>query len=245
MADMLLSVTSPARPSRAEDGDIIHAANEMRCLCTHAQHVCHPRQASPNRHGWIDAGHISQEMMELFYEYRFERISFSEVRRTKIQTSEEDILSRVPNAQKEHIDVYEYLKNRSKHRRANGTSKKPIYGTAGSEVWYGGTIDFTKTPQLWDVIEARTALHRDNHKFWPFTDTEHRHFLAIRTDDFTDEEQETIVRIPDNSGSKHSHRVDWRALGLGVSESAIEDRSQRIDGRELGIFSWRDIVQAK
>ena len=155
MAELLLKVGTVGV---YEDGDIICAHNSRRISCCHVQTLCNPALQTVNRDGLLSTGTIAHDWFERTHKFRFERISTSEVRRTLIATGRSDVVSGTPNANGESMDVRQYIERRQKAARS-GRPKKALFGTAGSEQWYGGQIDMSAAALalVWDDVEAKTA----------------------------------------------------------------------------------------
>ncbi len=106
MGELLLKVGDrSARDEDWRDGDIICAFNRHSRRCCYAQHVCHVRRARRNGSGLIRPTEVARDWYEATHQYRFERVSQRQVRRTVILTGEVDIISRRRNDKGEHMDV--------------------------------------------------------------------------------------------------------------------------------------------
>lgn len=253
MAELLLKVGDrSADPADYKDGDILCAFNRRRIRCVHAESICHVRKAQRNASGLILLSEPSRDWYEATHEYRFERVSATEMRRTMIATGESEILSDRPNAKGEYIDVRAFIERRKRRR-----NKHYLFGEDGAEVWYGGTItaDHPRLDVVWNAIETKTPLRERDHGLWPAGEQELRSHLFVRTTDFDDAEAESLVASevddsdPDNPVvvQKRERTVDWKArLGLNAGERAdIEDRSKRIDFRDRQPRAIQSIVDVK
>lgn len=95
-----------------EDGDILCCWNRRHIRCVHAQHICHVRTAARNGDGLIPLTHHARDWFEHTHEYRFERVSATEVRRTNLATLAEDVFSETPNEDGQAIDVPLFIARR-------------------------------------------------------------------------------------------------------------------------------------
>ena len=71
------------------------------------------------------------KFMEKTHAYKFERLNASELKRTNLDTEEEEVLSDIANANGEYIHIHDFLT----HHLRNPRHK--IFGSAGAEIWYG------------------------------------------------------------------------------------------------------------
>ena len=78
MAELLLKVDDG---SNYEDGDVLCAFNRRRIRWCHAQHLTTIRYDVFNGDGLRPVGSLAQKALELTKQYRFRRISRTEVRR--------------------------------------------------------------------------------------------------------------------------------------------------------------------
>ena len=192
MAELLLKVGAGAG---YEDGDIVCAFNDLSVQNIHAQHICHPWKATVNTDGLLDAGTVIEDYYKRVSQYKFKRISATEVRRTDLETSTSETLSSTPNANGEAIDVALFLSRRKAHKASNNAPKMPLFGSEGSEIWYGGntTITSITVDLVWQDIEAKTVERKSSYPDWPLTDTEKKHFLVVPTLDFDQQKQAELI----------------------------------------------------
>lgn len=170
MAELLIKIGDGANYT---DGDVLCAFSDRHIACVHAQMICHKDRSQRNGSGWIVRGELSETLLAETMQYRFERISATEVRRVEQATNQSEIFG--PS----HIDVRQYLVRRRKH------AKNLIFGEDGSEVWYGGRTDYTMPTvrKVWNKIERDTPnrLRDEKHSLWSMGRMDIRHHLAIRT----------------------------------------------------------------
>lgn len=224
----------------SQDGDIVAAFNDSRILRVHADMLCHPRKVTITTDG-LRADSVARLYREQVYEYRFERVSRNEARRTNFITGKQDIVGNRPNAQGERINVTLYLK------RQLANPNHAIFGTKGREVWYGGAKRARREDmdRAWDAIENATALRRADFSMWPHSERELHHYLALPCEDFDDEmagraagrEYTTVPDVdPDwdealfSIARKRRFAIDWRALP-GIDTRRAIRQSERYDLR--------------
>lgn len=225
-----------ADPADYKDGDILAVWPRRFIRCVHAQHICHPRIAARNGGGLIPLTEVARDWYERTHQYRFERVSATEVRRTDLDTLEEDVLSGTQNADGEAMDVALFIQRR-KQRLDNY-----LFGTPGAEVWYGGRQEHShaKLDQVWNAIETKTAHREQNFSDWPAGVQDVKSHLLLRMNDMLDAEAETLVAPeldltdPNNPVTirKRARKVDWRALReLSPHVADIDNPSVSVDLR--------------
>lgn len=264
MAEVLCAI-EPDHP-HYENGDIVCAFTDRRIQHQHAEAICHPWKAGLNADGLRPAGSLSESALQVLKQYRFERVSTTEVRRINQWTGDEKVIDGTPDADGEHIDVQEFLMRRKAARAPDGGPKAALFGSEGSEVWYGGRTDKNQsaTDAVWDHIETATDVTRtdEDMTLWPFGRLETRHFLAIRTKSMTEIEAREMVQpkwkrdsngdlVYDEDGNKirlkkRKHYIVWRDLlgDLGVSEADVLDRTVEV-GRSREVKINRTVRQSK
>lgn len=258
MAEIILKVKPGAN---YEDGDCLCAFNDKRIRWCHGQRVAHIRKSIGVVNGRAPIDAPSFRLCEVSHRYKFERISATEVRRTNLLTDEEDVFD------SSSMDVNEFVSRRIRHKHNNGASKRPMFGSEGAEIWFGGelTPDRAAVDSLWDVIEQqmpnkdRTAIR---YRFWPMGRLDIQSHLALVIDDFDDEEAEGLVAphilmddddnpiLDDNDeqqviAKRNIKTPDWRTFAptdLSTTVEDIEDPNKRIgveDVDEDGVTYWR------
>ena len=252
MAELLLYVTDERRPETAfQDGDILCAFNERRILCTHAQHICHPRRAARNASGLIFANALSHRWYELTHQYRFERVSATEVRRTVIATGDSEVFGPRPNEKGEAIDVRLYV------RRRRLKADCVMFGEDGAEIWYGGRKDHSAATvsAAWDEIESRTALERADHADARWLSGG----LRLRVDEFDDAESAALTESEyDNTDpekpiltKKRTHLVDWRTFfprqigGVNYTARTVTGKYGQVRFQREGPFTRSTLIETK
>jgi len=231
MAELVLKVGAGAT---YQDGDIVVALNRRRIRCVHAQHICHPVLAGFTRDGLRPDG-LAKQFRERTAEYRFTRVSHTEVQRLNLRTSVTDTLGRNPNARGEAIAVARFIARRVAHPR------HCVFGTPGAEQWYGGR-SFLTHPDLdvvWSDIETLSAFRESDHALWPVTRTERAHCLCVAVADFDDARADQLTASTlDVDGHvilKRMHYVEYATdtrITDRASLSTIRDRSVELDIRQ-------------
>jgi hypothetical protein len=227
MAELLVFVAdTPQRADRYQDGDVVCAFDSNRIHCVHAQHVCKP--TTFNTHGLRETGGLAQEYLERTYQFKMERVSTHEVRRTNLITLESEILSNVPNANGHAVHVVELLARRLKH------AKHLFFGTPGNEIWYGGRSDLSDAAinPVWDRIEADTPLRKADHGRWPLTPMEKHKFLPLPSQDFT---TQTRANIMSAEFDYDSNQPEWSDVPKEAGDNITNKRRTHIS-------NWRDLV---
>ena len=93
MAELAIKVGSGAN---YKDGDILCAFNSRRIRCTHAQHICHVKQAGGGIGGLRDNAHVARDWFEHTHQYRFERVSRTEIKRILLSDMSEVLINGGP-----------------------------------------------------------------------------------------------------------------------------------------------------
>lgn len=240
MAEILLKI-GPG--SGYSDGDVLCAFNRRNIRCVHAQHLCHLDTIGHNSDGWRPIGCLAEKYREHTHQFKFQRVSEKTIERIELASG------KVEEFGPESIDVALYLKR----RRSEG--RHAIFGTAGAEYWYGGRIDFSNPSldKVWNAITASSGRLESEAEFqlWPMGRFDIRHHLAVRVDEFTDEEAIGLVSPQyelDQDGkpvldaeekpkqiARRVISVDWRNSlldDLGVTEAQVLDHDFPV-GREV------------
>ncbi len=263
MAELLLKIGSVGiSQAHYQDGDIVAAFNQVRISHVHAQHICLPRNlagAKPvNAEGFRDdLTGLARTYFDTVYQYRFERVSRTEVKRILLSDLSEQVFGPTPDADGKAIDVPAFVARRLDYAKRASTkgAGKALFGTLGAEAWYGGRtmVDAARLVTIWDAIEARTSQRLVDHFFFPLGRLDFRHFLALQVDDFTTAEGLTLVSTEADESDpdtvvlkrKRRHHVVWQTLGLSRSVQDIEDRAKSIDVRQGKLHLRSVVVQQK
>lgn len=252
MAELLLKIGTVGPDPAYQDGDIVVAQNDRRISQVHLEHHCHVNNFGFTNDGRRPADTLAQKFREATHQYKFERISSDTVLRTDLLTLKSDELGEKDNENGEHIYVAQFI------ARQLNSPHHGIFGEPGKEVWYGGTVDYSKKilDDFWPLVEEELKIRKDDYSFWPFSDHELKHFLALKTDDFDDvkatDYTASIYQAPVVQGDppgpmlkKRAHLTAWKTLDLGVSIAAVESGTVKVDIRDTKSFISADIVTAK
>ncbi len=230
-------IIQPGPHATYQDGDILCAFNRRRIRCVHAEYICHVRHQGFNSDGLRDLDTLPEVFQKETYQYKFERISVTEIRRTNLGTLDEEVIGPTPtliDGRMQHMAVAEFIMRRKAHARHR------IFGTAGAEIWYGGRTNaaWEKLDTIWDEIEARTANVETDFEFWPITPKELERFLIVSTNDFDDAVGVDLTAAlvdetdPDDPImiSKRKTWIDWVNL-RDLVETDVLDKTLQVDIR--------------
>lgn len=204
MAELLLAIKDFGG---FEDGDIIHAWNDDQVLMHHANKICYPNKEAVDENGLRPLNTKFQKYLENTHQYKFERDGL-EVTRTNLFTQESEVVD---------TDAVEWMARRLATNLKPTNSTKPIFGTPGNEVWYGGKFDVTKASDVWDMLE-KEGYDRTNYKDRPLFDKELTNFLVVPIQDVTTARVGTLtspqidLTDPDNpvTVKKRRYKIDYR-----------------------------------
>jgi hypothetical protein len=226
VAELLLCVHGSPDPRRPQRGDVICAFNRRRISACHAEMICHPVRAGVTSAGLRPNVSVSRDWMERTYQYRFTRVSATEVERLDLATMGVEVFG------PPHIDISQFLALRLAHPQHR------IFGASGAEVWYGGRQDLSLTAlaAVWSAIETKTPLREADHSLWPLSDVERMRFAALGVVDFDDVQRVDLERPGEDGGPGRPalarlYSVDYRAILTAAEIAAIEDPTQAVDLR--------------
>lgn len=201
-----------------EDGDVMMAVNSKRMLDVNTQMIVGQNFKNALRNG--DTYVIPNSLHDIYkantMQYKFERISQTEVKRTDLTDNSFTIFSDIPNEDNEHIYVQAYIDYALKSPRHQ------IFGTKGSEYWYGGRTITTLASlnKVWVEIEKQTEHRKADNMDYNFAGT---HNIKIEVDDFTDATAgeltsqllgDTLVDGEYPVLKERRYKVNYRALDL-------------------------------
>lgn len=241
MAELAIKVGSVSPdPAHYQDGDIIEAFNSRAIRCCHAWHICHPKLAGGGKGVPRNPAHVAKDFFEHTHQYRLDRISRTEVRKTRLSDSSEIVIVHG----QPHVDFDGRVKifHMDYIARRLASNKHKIFGAPGFEFWYGGHIDVSdaKLNLVWTAIETKTPMREIDHQRWPASVRDLRDNLFILVDDFDDSEMNNLVaperdeRNPGNQITlrKRKRYVDWRDEVPAQEHANIEDKTKVVDIRE-------------
>ena len=174
--ELIVKINSNPGELSYQDGDIVQAITNERISLCHAQMICNVSNFPLDPvTGLRPNDSLLMKFMEKTNVYKFERVNSNNVVRTNLISGEESILNTVPNADGEYINAYEFISRRLKKK------KHKIFGSSGNEIWYGTSTSDIDIDSIWNDIETHTDKLKENHKNFPFSDIEKRHFVCINT----------------------------------------------------------------
>ncbi len=246
MAELTLKIGAGAN---YVDGDILAAFNSRRIRCVHAQHICHVKNAGGGIGALRDNAHVARDWFEHTHQYRFERVSRTEIKRILLFDMNEVLFDNTPklvDGKMQHMDVELYVNRRMLH------NLHKIFGTPGAEVWYGGKTDVsdTKLSLVWNAIETKTAFREVNFPLWPAGSKDLISHLFVTVDDFDEAEASDLVSPeldltdPDNpiTVKKRRRHIEWKTVIDSKEHTDIEDKTVSVDLRETLTPLVRDDV---
>lgn len=233
-----------------EDGDIICAFNDRRISHVHCSHICNKDAIGFASNGRRASGTLLDHFLKNTYTYKFQRTGEKTLDKILISTGEVTKISDIPNG-KEYMDVPAFIRRRLHH------DKHQIFGSTGSEFWYGGrtVADVTNLDKVWTAIETMTAKRKADHTQWTPSSGELRGWFWVTVDDGDDNAFSELTQPlldltdPDNpiTVKKHKHHIDWRALA-GMSDATrrlVADRSRTHDSRKNFSYLRGTVLQTK
>jgi len=235
-----------------QDGDIIHAFNDRRILQCHADHICWPRVNGLKVGGFLKNQPLLEKFLAHIYEFKFMRtgmvhgkgIALRDIPLMGLSKDDEIDISKTTD-----VKLYVFRRLRA--------GKKPLFGTPGREVWYGGHHDLSRPcmDKIWDDIENDTSKVRSNHTKWARDNTTLYNHLSVSVSDFTDEERtEYESPVYDNTDPENpimikmrKNKIDWKnhPSVSGGTIAKIRNRSIPIDFRGFDNWDRATIVQSK
>ena len=254
MAELVIKIGSVSPdPKHYQDGDILAAFNSRFIRCVHAQHICHVKQAGGGIGALRDNAHVARDWFEHTHQYRFERVSRTEIKRILLADLTEVIFDGMPklvDGKMQHMDVELYVNRRMLH---NGHK---MFGTTGAEVWYGGRTDVSdaKLTLVWNAIETKTPHLEANFPLWPAGSKDLISHLFVTVDDFNEAEASDLVSSeldftdPEDIRivKKRRRHIVWRDVIETKEYAAIEDKTVSVDLREtITPLVREDIVQTR
>jgi len=189
MAELIIKIGTNGPNPAYQDGDIVDAFNSRRIKFGHAWDICKPHDKGFNSDGLRDS--ILLEAFESkTNEYKYERISKTEVRRTNLKTLNVVVIGKTPDSNGHFIHVEAFLVRRLRNNRHR------IFGSSGSERWYGGeSINMSNTVvgEIWDAIEINTPHRRQDFEKLSLSPNMKKAFLVLSVDDFDDAVADQLV----------------------------------------------------
>ncbi|MEM8668741.1 MAG: hypothetical protein AAGG48_14570 [Planctomycetota bacterium] len=219
------------------DGDVLFACNRGMIARVWAQQICSVRDAQRNGSGWILVDSVARDWFEQTHQFRFRRVSATEVIRINLLTRDRTKLSELPNDDGEAIDIRRFL-SRRKSNTANA-----VFGEDGSEIWYGGRVDTSagRMAKVWQRIARKTPHKAEDmrHQFWPMGRLDIRSHLAIRIDEATDQQIRDITS-PRVQRDQNGRRMWKRKRDDGTDEMKASESGPPDDRKD-----WQPATNAR
>lgn len=205
---------------RTKDEDVIQHFRPAVILRAHAFRYCHHALAGFTREGLRPNNGLAERFQQLSYEWRFARVSATEVLCQNLVTGDKKIVDQHPrpsgrNGRMEHVYVQEYLRRRLRHPRHR------IFGAPGREVWYGGRTlnDLDTTLRVWDMIQTlRPDVRITDHLDWWPSHREIRGWLWLGVDADIDTD------LGASSDGQRIYRLPWQEI-VSIDHAMIRDQS--------------------
>ena len=173
--ELIVKVGSPDGPQTSyKDGDIVQTFSTNGILLSNAEGICNVNNFPLNEvTGLRENDSLLMKFLELRNTYKFERVNSNDIRRTNMITEEEDILNTTPNDKGEYLHAYQFISRRLK------SARHKIFGSSGSEIWYGKIRSSTDLDALWNDIETHTSHLKQDNMSWNFSPIEKRSLLVM------------------------------------------------------------------
>lgn len=231
-----------------EDGDVIETLNDRHISQMWVDFLTNIKHDVFTPEGLRRLGTIYELGLDLRCQYKFERISSTQVRRTDRISDTVVVYDWFPNAQGEYINVEEhvrYLLSRKKRHK--------VFGTLGAEVWYGGrTINTAATlDSVWSILESMSKHRKADYQLAPRGRQELKSHYVVSIDDFDDATESTYntgeYDALGNLLTKSKYGVNWRQLH-GMTPRKMEkimDKRTRVDDRGAEQYQHAAIIRLK
>ena len=154
---LLVKIGDSGHPSGYKDGDVVDTFSDERISKAMAQTLCNENES------------LKDVYSKTFRKYLFIRSVSDSVIRRNLVTGEEDRLSSKPNDIGEYIHTSEYV---ARH-------PNKMFKIENRDAWYGGTNADPDIEALWVSIHRLTGHDREDHKSWPVTELEKKHFIPM------------------------------------------------------------------
>ena len=237
--------------SSYQDGDIIAAFNSRRIRCIHAQHICHVKNAGGGIGILRDNTHVARDFFEHTHQYRFERVSKTEIKRITLADLSEVVIDGTPkrvDGKRQHMDVEAFVRRRLAHDRHR------MFGADGAEIWYGGRTDMSNAAMtlVWNAIESKTANREVDFPLAPAGRQDLISHLFVTVDDFDETVATDLVSSeldltdPDNpiTIKKRRRHIVWRDSIPSNDHADVENKERKYDKRATMIPLVRtDVVK--
>jgi len=229
MAELILDVKTV--PSKYEYGDIIHALNDRSILQSWTEQFCHVKKVGFNSDGLRLHGSLADYFQNTCYNFKFERINRTEIKKTNLKTHAVEIIENI------YLDLY--LQRRKQHSSHN------IFGQNGLEYWYGGHVDYSQKNLdiVWEKIESDLQLAKSDYMMTQPNPRQLQKYLFLSVNDFSDVRGFDLV--------SHYSNIKYRKWYVVGIEDIVDnmDKVQNIheivDIRKIKTFNQAKITKRK
>lgn len=236
MAELLLKATdvNAAKSKMSQKYDVICAFNNRAIRFEYAQQICSPKQQGYEASGLRTSDTVLESFLKHTHEFKFERVSATEIKRIILATQAEEVLAPNPS-----LVIRIARQKRYPHHM--------LFGTEGVEYWYGGRKDFSNAALdlVWADIEAKTSELEANYTLWPLGTDEIAHYRPISVDDFDDAMLERLINTerdidddPDENSEFNPDAVEGDP-DFQIS-SIVRKRRAYVDWESLGVAATGD-----
>lgn len=249
MAEIILKVGDTPT---YQDGDILCAFTDRHISCCHAQNICNPKHAGFKANGLRDIDSLTFKMFSEFYQYKFIRVSKTEVIRFGLQDASVETFS---DKTEKQIHVGEYINRRINH------PTHLIFGELGGEIWFGGRSDFSqsKIDSLWNHITEKTGKLKEAYNLWPCGTKDIIDHFAVKLDQGISEEiaidlvtsdtesKEIDGEIVDVVIKKRKNYISWQDIPAisQLTINKIKNPSLAVDGRRKSEINLPSFIRTK
>jgi len=246
MAEIYIHVGSGGPDeSSYSDGDVIQVFTDCCIKSRNCQNIINPWDFHRNSHGLLDLGTLQQRYYELTHEYRFERIGNTVKRIDLLNSKEQDVSI--------NMDIPIFMSDRYRTWKKKQRRGKPMFGSKGKEVWYGGEIDHSEPVFDKLIIDIKNKMGKTDSDFDSFKGATKtlKYHLGLKINNLKRSEADAMTaEVKDQDGTvitKRTNKVSWKEIGeiSGNSINRILDKDIKVDLRSKGLHLLEDIVQQK
>lgn len=249
MSELIIKTISNGLDPAYQDGDIIHAMNDLIIHFVHSYKICISSNLDKVEGVWYDRS-IAEMFLSAWYQYKTERISKKVVRVTDQWASNSILKSDTPNQYGQVMYVEEFFQRR--------LASVPwyVFGIPKAEVYYSGGMRYQTAEDtfIWNQIESMTVHRKVNYSSYPKGEESKYQNLVITVDDFdTATRYELELSAYDDKVDppimikKRKNKVNWKDLP-GITQQIIDDVNKddvEVDIRSDFTFTRSQIVEAK
>jgi len=231
-----------------EDKDILMAKTNCQTLICHAEMIC-KSFITRDSDGVIDPTCLFKDYQEAIYQFLVEQVSNTEMKQTNLWTGAEKIIQYTLTVKGKQVGVYDTIRSKRTAGLLLGSMENPFY-YEGREDKSGVACD-----KIWPDIEAGSSFLRANHQNFPWSPSDLRKALIVKTTDFTNQQGGEwclpLLDPTDPDGKtelkKHGSFLEWEGLeGVSGIIDKIRDKGKLVDLRTLPKeYDLATLVQTK